>query len=116
MKPIKLREIAYVIGANDDNISEDIYVSKISTDTRSLKKGDLFLALEGEKYSAADFVEVAEKKGACGVIADKEVETSLPLLKVENSLEALWKIAEHYRKSLSAKIIAVTGSTGKTTT
>ena len=115
MKALMLEEIAKAIGSKNENF-ENITVGNISTDTRTLKKGDLFFALKGKKRNGHDFIQIAEKKGACAVVCSEEIETSLPILKVSDTLLALQNLASYYRGKIGAKVIAVTGSTGKTTT
>ncbi|MBU0483533.1 MAG: UDP-N-acetylmuramoyl-tripeptide--D-alanyl-D-alanine ligase [Proteobacteria bacterium] len=90
----------------------------ISTDSRAIEAGDLFLALEGERYDALAFVEDVVNKGAAGVIVARipEVLPSVPVILVDNTLKALGDLAA-YRRSLmrNLKVMAITGSSGKTT-
>ncbi len=97
----------------------------ISTDTRSIKSGEIFFALEGENYDGHVFVEQALHNGASGaVISDsRKVTYSLHnglkkcfLIEVADTLRALGDVAKSYRNSLETGFIAVTGSNGKTTT
>ena len=97
---------------------EDISFSKVSTDTRSIAKGDLFLALVGENFDGNKYVAQAEEKGACAAIVsagDSSGGSKLPLLRVVDTHRALGKIANINRRRSKAKIIALTGSQGKTT-
>ncbi|CAI9086026.1 UDP-N-acetylmuramoyl-tripeptide--D-alanyl-D-alanine ligase [Candidatus Methylacidiphilum fumarolicum] len=97
-----------------------VMVGSISTDSRTVKEGDCFLALKGEKYDGLDYVATAAQKGAVAAIVDRELPLSIPLsipvIRVKNTLEALQQLAFFYRKQLHAKIIAITGSNGKTST
>jgi UDP-N-acetylmuramoyl-tripeptide--D-alanyl-D-alanine ligase len=91
----------------------------INTDTRMIKPGDVFVALRGEKFDGHAFVTAALDKGAIAAIVDSKFQTpneSLPLLQVENTLEAYQKIARWWRQQFSIPVIAITGSVGKTTT
>lgn len=92
---------------------------RISTDSRSIKKGDLFIALSGPNFDGHDYVLDAFKKGASKAVISKDV-PNLPknkkIIKVTDTLAYLQKLANLHRKKTSAKIIAVTGSSGKTTT
>ncbi len=115
MEKIKISEIAKVINAMLENVSED-YAYGVSTDTRTLQKGDIYFALTGNFYDGHEFISVAQQKGACAIVCSKDIPCSLPILKVENTLKALQKLASYYRSKLSLKVVAVTGSTGKTTT
>ncbi len=115
MKTLTLREIANAIESKAENIC-DQKVFGVSTDTRTLKKGDIYFALKGERFDGHDFISVAEKKGAVALVCSENVESNLPVLKVPSVLKALQKLASYYRNLLNVKIIAVTGSVGKTTT
>ncbi len=88
----------------------------IVTDSRIIKPGDLFLALSGERYDGACFAEDAVKNGAVGVISSRPVEVPVSLVIVDDTLQALGDLAA-YRRSLlhDAQVLAVTGSSGKTT-
>lgn len=98
----------------------------ITTDTRNLKPGDVFVALRGEKFDGHEFVAEAIAKGAICAIVDRQLSFSqtssqqlmpeAPLLLVEDTLQAYQAIARWWRHQFSIPIIAVTGSVGKTTT
>lgn len=103
---------------NSTNISE---LFTVSTDSRNLTKEDIFLALKGENFDGADFVKNAFESGVRIFIVNKERKEefknlSAVFLYVANTLEAYLKIASFYREKQKAKIIAITGSSGKTTT
>ncbi len=98
-------------------ISTDSWVcSGISIDTRTLEKGDLFVALKGEKGEGELFLENACEKGASAALVSHLSEASLPQLVAEDTLRALEKLGIAARERSSAKRIAVTGSVGKTST
>ncbi|NLJ94542.1 MAG: UDP-N-acetylmuramoyl-tripeptide--D-alanyl-D-alanine ligase [Clostridiaceae bacterium] len=101
----------------------------ISTDTRTLRSGEVFLALIGENFDGHDFVNQAIKKGSKMLILDEESEQAMALyndirhgknipdlLLVPDTLKAYQQIAEGYRSTLLASLIGITGSVGKTTT
>ena len=90
----------------------------VSTDTRTLKKGEIFFALKGPKFNGNDFAKIAIEKGAAFVIIDKliTIEISPQIIIVKNPLLSLQELANYHRKILKTKIIAITGSNGKTTT
>jgi UDP-N-acetylmuramoyl-tripeptide--D-alanyl-D-alanine ligase len=91
--------------------------TSISTDTRKIAPGSLFVALKGENFDANTFAEEALAKGARYVIIDNAAfKTNDNMLLVNNSLEALQQLANHHRKELGLPVIALTGSNGKTTT
>jgi UDP-N-acetylmuramoyl-tripeptide--D-alanyl-D-alanine ligase len=85
-----------------------------------LKRGELFIALRGENFNGHKFVETAAKAGAGGAIVDLEwagsVPKEFPLIRVRDTLAAYQNLAGNYRKSLSLKVLAITGSNGKTST
>jgi UDP-N-acetylmuramoyl-tripeptide--D-alanyl-D-alanine ligase len=94
-------------------------VSVICTDSRHLKAGDLFLALRGENFDGHLFTGEAAKRGATGAVVE-EIPDQMPagfaVLKVPDTLSALQKIAGEYRRSLDLRVVAITGSNGKTST
>ncbi len=91
----------------------------LSIDTRTLKKGDLFVALRGDKFDGHDYAVEALAKGAAAVLVSRVpsgVDAMAPLLVVEDTFEALQALGHAARHRTGAKIIAVTGSVGKTGT
>ncbi|MDP8214905.1 MAG: UDP-N-acetylmuramoyl-tripeptide--D-alanyl-D-alanine ligase [Candidatus Euphemobacter frigidus] len=97
-------------------------VAGISTDSRRVRPGELFLALRGERFDGHDFAAAALSKGAAGVILDHpvpEIDTRYAgkaLIRVEDTLQALAGLARGYRALFDILAVAVTGSNGKTTT
>ncbi|MDZ4323111.1 MAG: Mur ligase domain-containing protein, partial [Alphaproteobacteria bacterium] len=90
--------------------------SGISIDTRTLEKGDLFVALKGEQGVGELFLKNACEKGAAAALVSHMSEVPLPQLAAEDTLRALEKLGIAARERSSAKRIAVTGSVGKTGT
>jgi UDP-N-acetylmuramoyl-tripeptide--D-alanyl-D-alanine ligase len=97
--------------------------SKISTDSRTLDPGDLFVALKGEQFDGHQFLEQAVSRGAAGVIvALEEQKTSglqdlqIPAVGVPDTLRAFGDLAESWRRHYPIPLVAITGSNGKTTT
>lgn len=91
----------------------------VSTDTRTLQPGDIFVALRGETFDGHQFIETAFAKGAIAAIVDSTFHSSnasLPLLQVAHTLNAYQAIAHWWRNQFAIPVIAVTGSVGKTTT
>ena len=94
----------------------DTVITRISTDSRTIREGDLFVALVGERFDGHDFVDSARQAGADGAIISKWIETDLPVvIEVKDSLIALGDIAAFYRRKFNLPIVAITGSNGKTT-
>ncbi len=92
----------------------------VSTDTRALKPGGLFIALRGENFDGHGFLQSAKKLGACAVVVDTfdstlDSNADMPQLVVANTVEALAGLAAGNRNESDAKLIAITGSSGKTT-
>ncbi len=87
----------------------------VSIDTRTLQPGDLFIALRGPTFNGNSFVELAAQKGACGALVSEFVSPALPLLTVHDTRIALGQLGAHNRKRSPARVIALTGSQGKTT-
>ncbi len=107
----------------------DRFYRGISTDTRTLRGGEIFLALRGERFDGHDFLDEAVQKGAAMLVMDERSEFAMAyyhdllqkkdvpdLLLVEDTLDAYQRIAEGYRETLLATVIGITGSVGKTTT
>ncbi len=91
--------------------------SSISTDTRKIAPGSLFVALKGDNFDANTFAQEALHKGAKYVVIDNPAyRQNDNMLLVDDSLEALQQLANHHRKVLGLPVIALTGSNGKTTT
>lgn len=117
MMQLKLSEVCSCLNADLPSAFGDVDIVGVSTDTRTLNKGDLFFALTGENHDAHDFIHIALQKGACAVVASKRVSAGpVPVIYVADTLAALQKAATYYRGKLGVPVIAVTGSNGKTTT
>ena len=89
--------------------------SHLSTDTRSLSAGDLFVALVGPNFDGHEFIAQAQNQGACAALVSTEIDTDLPLIVVPDTRIALGQLAAIKRQSLNGQFVAVTGSSGKTT-
>jgi len=108
-----LSQLAQELGG--ELLGEDVMFSNVSTDTRSLRSGDLYLALVGENFDGNKFIDEAARAGASSALISRCIESQLPALKVTDTHVALAKIANMNRQRSAAKIIALTGSQGKTT-
>ena len=95
-----------------------IEVKGVSTDTRTIKEGELFIALKGENFDGNDYLAKAFELGACALVTNDEkmVPDGANAIIVEDTVKALGLLANHYRFKLGCKVIAVTGSVGKTST
>jgi UDP-N-acetylmuramoyl-tripeptide--D-alanyl-D-alanine ligase len=94
-------------------------VTGVSTDSRTVQPGDCFFAIRGEQFDGHNYVaEVFGKGAACAVVsrAVNGEPVPGPILKVHDTIRALGKLAGHYRRTSAFKVVAITGSVGKTTT
>lgn len=96
-----------------------IAFQRVMTDTRALRPGDLYVPLKGPRFDGHDFLAEAARLGAAGLLVsrdDLDLPTGLCALRVEDTLAAYGDIARFWRERLGLKVIAVTGSSGKTST
>jgi UDP-N-acetylmuramoyl-tripeptide--D-alanyl-D-alanine ligase len=99
--------------------NESATATTVSTDSRTLRPGDLFLAIRGEKFDGHDFLSEAARLGALGAIVEKApagLPSSFGIIEVADTIRALQAIAAAYRAGLPLKAVCVTGSNGKTST
>ena len=121
MNPLTLSQIAEFAGASiDAGADRLLLVDSVSTDSRTLKPGELFVALRGENFDGHKFVEGAAKSGAAGAMVEEgwrgKVPSQFALLRVSDTLRGYQELAANYRESLPLKVLAITGSNGKTST
>jgi len=121
MEILSLDEILKAICGRIISSNEAAQINGISTDSRSIRSGDLFFALKGERFDGHQFVMHAMNTGAAGAVISNEFKLepeykNFPVIRVKDTTTALGDLAKYYRKKLSAKIIGITGSNGKTTT
>lgn len=96
-------------------MGDDVRVQRISTDSRSLCHGDLFVALQGPNFDGHDYLDVAMQQGAAAALVSQETGHCLPQLLVADTRLALGQLGALWRDASHAKLIAITGSNGKTT-
>ncbi|MHC4546489.1 MAG: UDP-N-acetylmuramoyl-tripeptide--D-alanyl-D-alanine ligase [Planctomycetota bacterium] len=114
MKEISPNDLAEIVKAElAGNIGDSI--TGVSTDSRNVKPGDCFFAVAGDNFDGHNYVGQAIAKGAVCAVASKYVE-GRPILKVADTVKALGDFARHYRRQAGYKVVAITGSVGKTTT
>jgi len=120
MNRLSIFQIAELAEAAVSSRDGNALIERISTDSRTIKRGELFVALRGENFDGHNFVESVAKTGAVGAIVDlnwtRKNPANFTLIRVEDTLRAYQNLAAHYRKSLPLKVLAVTGSNGKTST
>jgi UDP-N-acetylmuramoyl-tripeptide--D-alanyl-D-alanine ligase len=120
MNKLSIFQIAEFASASVSGGDGNVSIDKVSTDSRTLKRGELFVALRGENFDGHKFVEAAVKTGAAGAIIDLgwkgKVPDNFTVIRVEDTLQAYQTVAANYRKSLPLRVLAITGSNGKTST
>src|SRR5689334_7540271 len=120
MNPLSISQIAKLAEATLESGDGKVSVERISTDSRTIKKGELFVALRGESFDGHKFIEDAAKAGAAGAIVDPtwkgKPASKFAIIRAEDTLLAYQALAANYRKSLALKVLCITGSNGKTST
>lgn len=121
MKPLTIRQIRQVVGGKAlSPIPADApLVQAVCTDTRRMDKGSLFIALRGDRHNAHAFLPQAAAGGAVAALVEEPPHESLPnvlLIQVPDTKAAMGKLARYCRRHMRAKVIAVAGSNGKTST
>jgi UDP-N-acetylmuramoyl-tripeptide--D-alanyl-D-alanine ligase len=120
MNSLPISEIAKFAGASLSCGDGTVVIRKISSDSRTLKRGELFVALSGENFDGHNFVEAAADAGAAGAIVESNWKGKLPetfaVIRAEDTLQAYQELAASYKRTLSLKVVAITGSNGKTST
>jgi UDP-N-acetylmuramoyl-tripeptide--D-alanyl-D-alanine ligase len=89
----------------------------VTTDSRDCRQGSVFFALRGEKFDGNDYIEQALANGAAFAVGDRaDLPEDSRIIRVESVLQSLQQLANYHRKQLNPKVLAITGSNGKTTT
>ena len=94
---------------------KDAQFRGVSTDTRFLRPGELFVALQGPNFDGAAFVEQAADSQAAGAVVSRKMNVNFSTIVVDDTVKALGELGKNWRKQLSATVLGVTGSNGKTT-
>lgn len=126
MEPLSISEITSATNGILFREGKAKVIRNLCTDTRKLKRGDFFLAIKGDKFDGHNFISVAIKKGASGIIINQNKlrphllfnlpNTDTTIISVVDTIISLGDLAKYYRKKFSIPVIAITGSNGKTTT
>lgn len=116
MKPIRLSEIAKAVGGTILNGDSDTVITEVSTDSRKITEGCLFVALVGEKFDGHDYIDKAFAGGAAASLVSKKSSDKGVLILVDDTLRALQSLAAYYRSLFPIPVVGLTGSVGKTTT
>jgi UDP-N-acetylmuramoyl-tripeptide--D-alanyl-D-alanine ligase len=120
---MSLAEAAAAIGGRAAAAGAATRFGGVSTDTRSIGKGELFVAIRGERFDGHDFLVAAAERGAAAALVDETFAGSLPppgpplpLLVADDTRRALGRLGRHWRLRFAPALVAITGSNGKTTT
>src|ERR1043166_10134963 len=120
MNLLPILEIAHLAYGQLESGDGNLVVDKVSSDSRTLKRGEVFVALPGENFDGHNFVESAATSGAAGAIVDLAWNGKTPpdfaLIRVDDTLRAYQTLAANYRRALALRVLCITGSNGKTTT
>src|SRR5438477_11257012 len=120
MNRLAILQIAELSSARLEQGEGKTLIERIGTDSRTIKKGELFIALRGENFDGHKFVQATAKAGAAGAIVDLKWNGKAPgkfvIIRAEDTSLAYQNLAANYRKALSLKVLAITGSNGKTST
>jgi len=113
MTSMSLSAVAEKINASV--VGDDVVFSSVSTDTRRIRSGDLFVALKGENFDGHDYVGQAIERGAVAAMVSHPVSVPASQLLVNDTRLGLGDIASEWRKQVDPRVVALTGSNGKTT-
>ncbi len=113
-----LREAAE--GSGGAASGANVHIAAVSSDTRTIGQGELFVALRGERFDGHEYLAAARARGAVAAMIDRQApsasgDSPLPLLLVEDTRRGLGRLAAYWRRKFKAPLIVVTGSNGKTT-
>lgn len=116
MRVMTLAQIAAILNVSQN--TSHVPIRGYTTDSRLVKEGELFFALKGERVDGHDYLAEVASKGAVGAIVSKDFrgECGMPLLAVDDPLQALQQVAHDILAKSSVRVVAITGSIGKTTT
>ena len=116
------QEIVKAVGGRllgNHNGEPDAYITSVSTDTRNIMPGSLFVPIVGERFDGHEYIQIAAENGAVCAFTEKEnlaEAVNIPLIYVASTRRALMDLAGYYRRLHDIKVVAITGSAGKTTT
>jgi UDP-N-acetylmuramoyl-tripeptide--D-alanyl-D-alanine ligase len=120
MKLVSANQVVQIVKGRIFSGKGESCFNGVSIDSRTIQPGQAFFAIQGENFDGHNYAESAIGKGACCVVAEHEISMpqgcQAPLVLVENCIAAMAQFAAWYRQQLSAKVVAITGSVGKTTT
>lgn len=109
---VTLSQLSGVLNA--ELVGNDLLIEDVTTDTRKITAGCLFVALKGERFDAHDFAQMAKDGGAGALLVSRKLDINLPQLVVSDTRLAFGELAAWVRKQVPARVVALTGSSGKT--
>ncbi|WP_027369540.1 UDP-N-acetylmuramoyl-tripeptide--D-alanyl-D-alanine ligase [Desulfovermiculus halophilus] len=116
---LSLTQIGQAMKAvGDYENAQDVTAASVQTDSRLVQPGDLFVCIQGERFDGHNFAREAVHKGALAVVVERpllDVSSDVPMLLVQDSIQALADLAGYWRSQFQGRVVAVTGSAGKTT-
>ena len=119
-KTINVKKIVEICNGELIAGDENIEINSYSKDTRNINMGDMYLGIRGERVNGNDYIELAFENGAIGCITDEEIEKRVlekfkdkVVIKVNDTIKAIQKIAGYKRSLYDIPVIAVTGSVRK---
>jgi len=119
MKPLTIKQLARII-SGQIICDGDVPVSGVSIDSRTVVNGDCFFAVKGQNFDGNKFIDSAIAAGAVCCVTDSDIkkaaDAKAAIIKVNDCIEALASLAKWYRNKMDFKVVAITGSAGKTTT
>ena len=115
---MSLAEAAAAISGRVSGAGAGLSFAGVSTDSRTIGRGELFIAIRGERFDGHQFLAVAKERGAAGALVDERFkgEAPLPIIVVDDTRRGLGRLGKHWRLRFAPALIAITGSNGKTTT
>jgi UDP-N-acetylmuramoyl-tripeptide--D-alanyl-D-alanine ligase len=120
MEKLTLSQIAGFAGGTIESGNGGTKITRISTDSRTLRSGDLFVPLRGANFDGHKFIGQAAERGASAAMVDQkwtgDAPAGFPLIRVADTLAGYQALAANYRATLPLKVVAITGSNGKTST
>ncbi len=126
MIPMTLKDVASAVGATHEAGDDCLRIRRVTTDSRDVQPGDLFFAIPGERFDGHEFIAEAASKGVVACVCNRDWHAGgaggasfpIPHLVVEDTIEALGRLAAYYRRRVmhvATVVVAITGSNGKTT-
>lgn len=117
MTGFDVRTVAAVTGGQIIHNGADVVIQGVSTDSRTLQAGDLFVPLRGERFDGHDYLTQAVRHGAAACLSEEVVVgLSIPVIQVRDTLQALGDLAAAVRRRFDGPVVGITGTSGKTTT